>query len=105
MEQFVIFMMVAAWIYVAGHAFDYYLRRGRMERSFAVKTVSIIAIGFIIYAILSTIRLFTFPIPDPTKQYYIITIEAGTGGVIGILGGLLQRFTKEQVDKDARWRH
>jgi hypothetical protein len=104
-EQFLIFIIVSAWVVIAGHAFDFYLRRGRTERQFAVKTVSIIAVGFIIYAILSAARLFTIQMDDPTRQYQIISIEAGAGLTIGILGGVLHHFTKEEVDRDARWRH
>lgn len=105
MEQYAIFAIVAGWIYIAGHAFDFYIRRGRLERSFAVKTISVVAIAFIIYAILSTVRLFTIPDIETPKQYYLIAIEGTAGGLIGVFGGLLQRFSKEEVDKEARWRH
>ena len=105
MESYAIFIILSAWIYVAGHSLDFYIRRGRMERAFAVKTVSILATGFIVYAILSAIRLFVFQIDNPMQQYYVIGIEAGAGLTIGILGGVLHHYSKEQIDREARWRH
>ena len=104
-EQFAIFIVIAAWTYVAGHSLDFRLRRGRMERSFVVKTFSLAATGLIVYAILTAVRLPVFHIEPTQQHYFIIGVLAGAGLFVGILGGVLHYFIKEEIDRDARWRH
>lgn len=106
-EKSLVWFFFAAWTYVVGHAIDMYLKKGRVQRSFYITTISLAAIALILYALLFALKLLLFenlPVSERNSIQFWIYILVLLGSLIIIFGAVLQRILKTEAEKEARWR-
>lgn len=101
LDKSLIWIFFAAWIYIMGSAADTYFRRGRVPISFWLVTISLIAIGFVVYGALDSIRLLL----GEEQAFMMMVLFLSAGIAFALLGAFLQRYIKTHIEKEARWRH
>jgi putative membrane protein len=104
-DRILLWCLIAGWIYIVGNVLDVYIRRGRIQYSFYVITISLLALGFITYAAIDSLKLLLGTEEDVLALQWTIYICIISGLIIAVLAAALNMYVKMRVEREARWRH
>jgi len=100
MSIFILFVIGGVLIALGGKTLDIYLHTGKKQWSYWVMFISLIAVGFILYGFIETLKIFL--VAGVELQYIKFMIYIIAGLLIGIMGGLVNSYVKKYLERASK---